>query len=594
MFERTRASLAMIGVVLLAAACGGGGGGDGSTTVPPPSTVTPPAAPTLVLALSAVKTFGFSWSAVTGATSYKLLEDPDGTSGYTAVSAASNLTGTSYDHIVPLYERVNARYVLQACNSAGCTDSAAVNVSGNLVAAIGYGKASNPGAADGFGVSTALSSDGTTLVVGAEGESSNATGIDGNQNDNSATSSGAVYVFTRSGGAWTQQAYLKASNTGVEDFFGHAVALSADGNTLAVGASGESSEAGAVYIFTRTSGTWSQQAYVKASNMRSRYSFGSSISLATDGNTLAVGSPNEASTATGIGGDQTDHSGQGNGAVYVFTRIGGAWSQQAYVKGSNTGDKDYFGTSVSLAADGNTLAVGAVSEDSNATGVGGNQADNSARDSGAVYVFTRTATVWSQQAYIKASNPQEFDKFGSAITLAADGDTLAVGAINEDSGAAGVGGNQSDNLATDSGAVYVFKRTAATWLQEAYLKASNPGLNDSFGSSMSLAVDGNTLAVGAPMESSNGTGVDGTQGNKAAVGAGAVYVFTRGRGGWSQLVYIKAPNTEAADTFGAAVALAADGNTLVAGALGEASNAMGFSGNQSDNSVAGSGAIYVY
>ena len=105
--------------------------------------------------------------------------------------------------------------------------------------------------------------------------------------------------------------------------------------------------------------------------------------------------------------------------------------------------------------DGDTLAVGAIQEDSSATGINGDQADNSASDSGAVYVFTRDASgVWSQQAYVKASNTEARDFFGS---VAVDGDTLAVGANVEDSSATGIDGDQADNSAAGSGAAYVFE-----------------------------------------------------------------------------------------------------------------------------------------
>src|SRR5581483_1146048 len=106
-------------------------------------------------------------------------------------------------------------------------------------------------------------------------------------------------------------------------------------------------------------------------------------------------------------------SGGGNGAVYVFTRSGGTWSQQAYLKASNTGVSDYFGYSVSLSGD--TLAVGAPGESSNATGVNGDQLNDSAENSGAVYVFTRSSGTWSQQAYLKASNTEAFDEFGGSV-----------------------------------------------------------------------------------------------------------------------------------------------------------------------------------
>lgn len=135
---------------------------------------------------------------------------------------------------------------MSACNSGGCADSTPITIA-SLLPAIGYVKASNTEANDQFGFAVALSADGNTLAVGAILEDSNATGIDGgSQGDNSAPESGAIYVFTRSGGTWSQQAYVKASNTGASDFFGRTLALSADGNTLAVGAILEASNAGGI------------------------------------------------------------------------------------------------------------------------------------------------------------------------------------------------------------------------------------------------------------------------------------------------------------------------------------------------------------
>ncbi len=165
-----------------------------------------------------------------------------------------------------------------------------------------------------------------------------ATGIDGNEDDDSAARSGAVYVFTRlsiglGGGDWSQRAYVKASNTDADDFFGLSVSLSGDGNTLAVGAI------------------------------------------------------DEASAATGIDGNEDNDSASASGAVYVFTRSGGSWVQQAYVKASNTDASDCFGIPVSLSANGNTLAVGADHEDSNATGIDGNEDNDSAGNSGAAYLY---------------------------------------------------------------------------------------------------------------------------------------------------------------------------------------------------------------
>ena len=340
---------------------------------------------------------------------------------------------------------------------------------------LAYIKASNTEVDDGFGNTVMLSSDGNTLAVGAQLEDSNATGINGDDTNNLASGSGAVYVYTRNGASvWSQQAYVKASNTGQSDQFGFAVSLSGDGNTLAVGANSEASNAtgingdetdnstpasGAAYVYTRDgAGVWSQQAYVKSSNTEFADEFGYSITLSSNGHTLAVGAREESSNAIGIDGDSSDNSAFNSGAVYVYTRDGASvWSQQAYVKASNTGAEDFFGHTVSLSGDGNTLAAGAYQESSNTTGIDGDQSENSAFGAGAVYVYTRDGTsVWSQQAYVKASNTGAGDLFGVAVILSNNGDTLAVGAHFEDSNATGIGGDESDNSASASGAVYLY------------------------------------------------------------------------------------------------------------------------------------------
>lgn len=208
---------------------------------------------------------------------------------------------------------------------------------------------------------------------------------------------------------------------------------------------------GGTTTYTITAHRLAQQAYTKASNTDGNDSFGYTVTL--DGDTLVVGAKFESSNATGINGDQGDNSAMSSGAVYVFTRSGTTWSQQAYVKASNARASDRFGWSVALAGD--TLAVGAMLESSNATGINGNQADNSTIFSGAVYVFTRRGTTWSQQAYVKASNTGVSDLFGYSVALS--GDTLVMGAYQEDSNATGINGNQADNSSSESGAVYVFQ-----------------------------------------------------------------------------------------------------------------------------------------
>jgi len=579
-------------------ACGGGGGGGGGTA---------PVAPTLNWSATNIKTFRFVWTDVSGETEYRLLEDPNGASGYAQVATLA-ADSTSHSLEVALHNRVNARYILQACNASGCADSAPVAVSGNLANAIGYFKASNTDAGDLFGGAIALSATGDTLAIGAASEDSNATGVGGNQSDDSASASGAVYVFARTGGVWTQQAYIKASNTEPADGFGERLALSADGNTLAVSAPTEDSNAtgvggddsnnsasdsGAVYIYTRNGTNWTDQAYVKASNTAAGDRFGFDLSLSADGNTLAVGAPTEDSDAAGINGDESNDSAPDSGAVYLFARSGTNWSQQAYVKASNTEAGDAFGNTVALSGDGNTLAIAAWAEDSNAIGVNGTQLDNLAPQSGAVYVFARSGSSWSQQAYVKASNTGVGDRFGSDLSLSADGGTLVVGAVFEDSDASGINGNQFSDAATDSGAAYLFTRSGANWMQQAYVKPSNTGMGDVFGASVALSDDGNRLAVSAPSEDSSALGLNGNQTDNASADSGAAYVFVRAGAVWAQQAYVKASNTEADDNF-VSLALSGDGDTLAVGATLEDSIATGIGGNPSSNSALSSGAVYLY
>ena len=290
-----------------------------------------------------------------------------------------------------------------------------------------------------------------------------------------------------------------------------------------------------------------QVAYLKASNPAMYAHFGeggalpghtgNTVSISADGNTIAVGAPHEASAATGINGNQKDDSASNAGAVYVYTRNGGNWVQQAYVKASNAGSGDYFGSSVDLSADGNTLAVAAHWEASDARGINGNQADNSIPQAGAVYIFTRSGGRWTQQAYIKSSNTGEKlsgegetlvgggdgDQFGFSLALSADGNTLAVGAVGEDSTATGINGNQADNSAVSAGAVYTFRRTGNTWAQQAYIKPQTPAMfaaGDLFGFSLGLSADGNTLAVGVYDEGGSSRSVNGMVDNMRG-GSGA-------------------------------------------------------------------------
>ena len=388
-----------------------------------------------------------------------------------------------------------------------------------------YLKASNNGgsSSDRFGYSVAVS--GETVVVGAFLEDSGTTGVNSTP-DESAPNAGAAYVFVRSGTTWSQQAYLKASQVTAGDNFGISVAVS--GDTVVVGAYLEDSSttgvnstpdesvsgAGAAYVFVRSGTTWTQQAYLKASQVTATDTFG--ISVAVSGDTVVVGAYLEDSSTTGV--DSTpNESALDAGAAYVFVRSGTTWSQQAYLKASQVTAADQFG--ISVAVSGDTVVVGARNEDSSTTGVASTPTE-SASNAGAAYVFVRSGTAWSQQAYLKASQVTASDRFGWSVAVS--GDTVVVGAYGEDSSTTGVN-STPDESAADAGAAYVFVRSGTTWSQQAYLKASQVTAGDLFG--YSVAVSGDTVVVGAIQEASSTTGVNSTP-NELASNAGAAYVFT--------------------------------------------------------------------
>jgi len=256
--------------------------------------------------------------------------------------------------------------------------------------------ASDGAASDYFGYSVAISGD--TALVGAYGD------------DDMGATSGSAYFFTRAGTTWTQQAKITSSDGGANDQFGASVTL--ENGTAVIGATRDDdrrSDAGAIYIFTGSGSSWSQQAKLTASDGAISGYLGASLALY--GNTVVAGAPN-----------------QGNGAVYVFTGSGSAWTQQAKLTASDGVSVDAFGTSLSLAND--SIAIGSQAN-------GGN-----GLYSGAVYVFTRSGSTWTQQAKLTASDGASSDYFGRAV--AHGGDTIIIGSYLD------------DDKGSSSGSAYVF------------------------------------------------------------------------------------------------------------------------------------------
>ncbi|HYL37027.1 MAG TPA: hypothetical protein VEV17_14020 [Bryobacteraceae bacterium] len=391
--------------------------------------------------------------------------------------------------------------------------------------------ATDGNAGDGFGTSVAL--NGTTGVVGAPGR---------------ANGKGTVYVYTGTGGVWNQQAEFVPNDAANGDAFGYSVALSVD--TVIAGAYAKNNGQGAAYIFFRSpAGAWSQQAKLAASQLANDAQFGYSVAVNAD--TAIVGTKSK-SFATGL--------------AYIFVRTSGTWSQQAMLRSPGDSGADAFATAV--AVNGDTVIC--------------NEPFNS-QAFGEAYVFVRSGTTWTPQPKLTASDGAIGDVFSTAVALSADTALFGSPSRGNSKGEAyafsrsgvsfvqqsiltAAGGSAADGFGTSiavsgdtvmvgaptkslvQGAVYVFVRSGATWIQQSKLTPSDAANGDGFGAS--LATDGSTLLVGA--SGKNGQGV--------------VYVFVQSGGAWTQQAELVAADPAKGDAFGNSVSLSA--NTAIVGAVG--------------------------
>ena len=376
--------------------------------------------------------------------------------------------------------------------------------------------ASDGAASDGFGYAVALSADGNTAIVGAYQAA-----------HSGLANAGAVYVYTRTGGVFGAAQKLVSSDLAASDSFGRSVALSADGNTAIVGATGADPggtlQAGAAYVYTRSGGTFGSEQKLFASDKVSTDNYGYSVALSADGNTAIVGSYHAAP-----GGLSTA------GAAYVYTRTAGTFGGEQKLTASDKAAQDQFGISVALSADGSVAIVGAYTAD-----------PAGLANAGAAYVYTRTAGTFGSEQKLTASDQASGNNFGRAVALSADGNTAIVTAFN-----ASVGGKSL------SGAAYVYTRSAGTFGGEQKLSASDKASSDSFGISVALSADGNTAIVGA-----HNADVGGSS------NSGAAYVYTRTAGTFGGEQKLTASDKAAGDAFGFSVALSGDGSTALIAAI---------------------------
>ena len=337
-----------------------------------------------------------------------------------------------------------------------------------------------------FGWSVDL--DGDTAVVGAYRET-NEKGFQ----------AGAAYVFTRSvEGVWSRQDRLIAPDGARRDSFGYRVVVS--GDTIIIGAWLDDDvgiRSGSAYVFVRSSGVWSFQQKLVASDGAADDYFGSAIAL--DGDTALFG----------VARDDYDDLIDA-GSVYVFTRSGDIWTEQTKLHPIDVQDGDRFGRDIAL--DGNSLLIAASGDD--------DVADNA----GAAYVFIGSGSNWAQQAKLTASDPVAWDQLGIYVALSADTAILGAPYVSK---------------------AYVFVRAGVTWTQQAKLTASDGAPGDFFGS---IALSGDTAVIGA----------DGADGGCFLSDSGAAYVFTRADGLWTERAKLGASDATEKEWFGKDVAMFGD------------------------------------
>ena len=379
-------------------------------------------------------------------------------------------------------------------------------------------------AGDSFGSRTALSADGSTIAVSAVSESS---GVTNEPLDNSQYGAGAAYVFRRSGATWVQEAYLKSPTPGGFEGFGSALALSANGSIVAVGAQGEDG-AGAVHVFERDDG-WMMRTTLVAADMQSGDRFGD-VAMSRTGSVIVVGAHGRAGMT---------------GGAYVFRRSGATWVEEALLQTAQAAPGAFAGDYVAISGDGNTIMLA------------GGRDDRVAVDAGAVDMFAYRGGTWVLESSITASNAQAGDLFGLTVAMSDDARMLAIGA---------------DGVRGFAGAVYMVVRDGSGWREEAFVTAPYGDPGDEFSWALALSSDGNVLGVGARNERSAATGLDGDASDNSALGAGAAYVFDRASG-WAPRGYIKAPTALQVGNVGCDVALSGDGRVMLVGARSAANTA---------------------
>ena len=432
---------------------------------------------------------------------------------------------------------------------------------------------------DYFGMSAAISGDGTIALIGA--------GLE----DSAASNSGSVYVFTREGDTWTQQQKLIASDGMIDDWFGSDLVLNYDGTIALIICQKDDdkgTDTGSVYVYSRSGSVWTYVKKLYSSDPVNTNSL-SYVAVSGDSKTVMIGSSlsDDKGTDTGavyvfgdnsykpsrlnyeglveytefypkdgkagasnfgascalshdakhalVGAFKDNDKGTEAGAVYYYIRENGTWIFQEKFYSPDTIESDYFGISVAVNSDASIAIVGAYGRD-----------DNGVSNSGSVYVFTRTNNGWIYQQKLTASDRVLNDLFGASVALNANGDYALIGAYSRD-----------DSAINERGAVYIFTRSGNTWTQQGKILASDAAADDLFGISVSVNADASIAAIAAANDDDNATS-----------NSGSVYIFTRSGSTWTQQQKLTESPPLENNEFGRNVSMSADGSMIAISSMG--------------------------
>ena len=327
--------------------------------------------------------------------------------------------------------------------------------------------------------------------------------------DNTFSNEGGVYVFEEVGGSWVFQDKILTADISAADVFGSDISITEDGNKFIAGARSKrfngTFNVGAAYVFTRSSAgaSWNEQQKLVAADASAQSRFGNRVAISKDGSTIVVGA------------NLDNENGTDSGAAYIFTESGGVWSQQQKIVSSDVSASDNFGIDVAISKDGSTIAVGAYEKN----------------NEGAVYIFTESGGVWSQQQKLIGSDTgavDQGDSFGGEIDISDDGNIIVISAL------------RNSGAVLDGGGAYVFTRSGSTWTQEQKLVSSDMETGDRFGGSVSITGDGTQIVVGAWGENTGGGA------------SGAAYIFKKNGSSWGETIklQISTDNFEPGEVYG--------------------------------------------